>query len=67
MSSMLIVPLESIRQLNGEAFSKEVLINCTLVSWQRAGEEVHRAIANTRSGKIVSLFKVFQLIPGIGL
>jgi hypothetical protein len=61
-----MIPVESICQLNGEAFSKVVLINCTLVSWQKAGEEVHRVIANTRFGKIVSLFKVFQLILAAG-
>jgi len=60
------IPLESICQLNCEAFSKEVLIKCTLVSWQKAGEEVHRVIANTSSGKIVSLFKVVQLILDSG-
>jgi len=37
-----------------------------LVSWQKAGEEVHRVIANTSSGKIVSLFKVVQLILDSG-
>ena len=43
---MVIIPLESICQLKGEAFSKEVLINFSLGSWLKAGEEWKRKIAN---------------------
>jgi len=53
--------LESIAQLNGEAFSKEVLINCILVSWQKAGGEVHKIIANRITGKNLILFNVIKL------